>query len=43
MGRVIMYHDSVTGLVAETRLSLVRMAVAAASFRLLGSSDIVRD
>ena len=42
MGRVVVYHDSVTGLVAKTRVSLVGMVVAAASFRLLGSSDLVR-
>lgn len=43
MGWAVMYHDSVTGLVAKTRVSLVGMVVAVASFRLLGSSDIVRD
>lgn len=43
MGRVVMRHDSVTGLVAETRVSLAGMVVTTASFRLLGRSNIVRD
>ncbi|KAG6381214.1 hypothetical protein JVT61DRAFT_5617 [Boletus reticuloceps] len=43
MGRVIVHHDSVTELVAQTGVSLVGMVVAAASLRLLGRSDIVRD
>lgn len=43
MGRNVMYHDSVTELVAETRVLLVGMVAATASFRLLWCSDIVRD
>lgn len=43
MGRVIVYHDSVTELVADTRVRLVRMVAAVAGLRLLGRSGIVRD
>lgn len=43
MGRIVMYHDSVTELVAETRVSLAGMVVAAPGFWLLRRSDIVRD
>lgn len=43
MGGVVLRHDSVIELVAETRIWLVGMAVAAASLRLLGCSNTIRN